>query len=318
MFHLNVKYATSSWAGTVRSPASRSTARWSCVTAFTLSSASYAPATINLRLAAVRRIAYEAADAGLLSPELAAGIRRVKGVRRIGVRLGNWLTPEQGRRLLAQAAVRDATHTTRPCHARDADRMRAAARRAPRADARIDSATRRSLGDRRLGWQGPACADGADSDLGEDTPSMNGRSRRGSRTALCSARSTRPGASGATGCLPRCSGMSSGQRPPTPTSTSWRRTIFGARALDSVIWPAANWIRSSSSSGTSRFRFIEDQHGVPAIGVHDRERRVVDAIEVRCRDQSPTAREGREQVRRRQLELSSVLAEEWLILRPRR
>jgi site-specific recombinase XerC len=60
----------------------------------------YAPATINLRLAAVRRIAYETADAGLLSPELAAGIRRVKGVRRIGVRLGNWLTPEQGRRLL--------------------------------------------------------------------------------------------------------------------------------------------------------------------------------------------------------------------------
>ena len=57
----------------------------------------YAPATINLRLAAIRRIAYEAADAGLLSPELAAGIRRVKGVRRIGVRLGNWLTPEQGR-----------------------------------------------------------------------------------------------------------------------------------------------------------------------------------------------------------------------------
>ncbi len=60
----------------------------------------YAPATINLRLAAVRRVAYEAADAGLLSPELAAGIRRVKGVRRLGVRVGNWLTVEQGRRLL--------------------------------------------------------------------------------------------------------------------------------------------------------------------------------------------------------------------------
>ncbi len=64
----------------------------------------YAPATINLRLAAVRRVAYEAADAGLLSPELAAGIRRVKGVRRLGVRLGNWLTLEQGRRLLHTAA----------------------------------------------------------------------------------------------------------------------------------------------------------------------------------------------------------------------
>jgi hypothetical protein len=58
----------------------------------------YAPTTINLRLAAVRRVAYEAADAGLLSPELAAGIRRVKGVRRLGVRVGNWLTAEQGRR----------------------------------------------------------------------------------------------------------------------------------------------------------------------------------------------------------------------------
>src|SRR5438093_4741062 len=60
----------------------------------------YAPATINLRLAAVHRVAHEAADAGLLSPALAANIRRVKGVRRLGIRLGNWLTPEQGRRLL--------------------------------------------------------------------------------------------------------------------------------------------------------------------------------------------------------------------------
>jgi len=73
----------------------------------------YAPATINLRLAAVRRVAYEAADAGLLSPELAAGIRRVKGVRRLGVRLGNWLSPEQGRRLLEHDGP------TIPRHARD-------------------------------------------------------------------------------------------------------------------------------------------------------------------------------------------------------
>ena len=65
----------------------------------------YAPATINLRLAAVRRVAYEAADSGLLSPELAAGIRRVKGVRRLGVRVGNWLTAEQGRRLIQNSAT---------------------------------------------------------------------------------------------------------------------------------------------------------------------------------------------------------------------
>ena len=60
-----------------------------------LESRNLAPGTINLRLGAVRRLAYEAADCGLLSPDLAAGIRRVKGVKKLGVRLGNWLTAEQ-------------------------------------------------------------------------------------------------------------------------------------------------------------------------------------------------------------------------------
>jgi len=64
----------------------------------------YAPSTINLRLAAVRRLAYEASDCGLLSPDLAAGIRRVKGAKRLGVRVGNWLSAEQGRTLLAGSA----------------------------------------------------------------------------------------------------------------------------------------------------------------------------------------------------------------------
>ena len=57
-----------------------------------------AAGTINGRLAAVRRLAYEAADAGLLSPELGAGIQRVKGAKKLGVRLGNWLTAEEARR----------------------------------------------------------------------------------------------------------------------------------------------------------------------------------------------------------------------------
>src|SRR5215475_4186933 len=64
-----------------------------------LESRHLAPGTVNLRLGAVRRLAYEASDCGLLSPDLAAGIRRVKGVKKIGVRLGNWLTPEQSQRL---------------------------------------------------------------------------------------------------------------------------------------------------------------------------------------------------------------------------
>ena len=65
----------------------------------------YAPNTINLRLAAVRRVAYEACDSGLLSPELGAGIRRVKGVRRLGVRMGNWLTPAQVKLLLERSDI---------------------------------------------------------------------------------------------------------------------------------------------------------------------------------------------------------------------
>ena len=58
-----------------------------------------APGTINVRLAAVRRLAYEAADTGLLSPDLAAGIRRVKGVKKLGTRLGNWLTVKEAHTL---------------------------------------------------------------------------------------------------------------------------------------------------------------------------------------------------------------------------
>jgi hypothetical protein len=48
-----------------------------------LESLGLAAGTINQRLAAVRRLAYEAADSGLLSPELAAGIRLVKGVKQL-------------------------------------------------------------------------------------------------------------------------------------------------------------------------------------------------------------------------------------------
>jgi site-specific recombinase XerD len=62
-----------------------------------------AAGTINQRLAAVRRLAYEAADSGLLSPELAAGIRRVKGVKQLGCRAGNWLNRDQARLLLERS-----------------------------------------------------------------------------------------------------------------------------------------------------------------------------------------------------------------------
>src|SRR5580692_3355788 len=56
--------------------------------------------SINVRITAVRKLAVEAADNGLLAPELANGITRVKGVASKGVRLGNWLSLKQAQALL--------------------------------------------------------------------------------------------------------------------------------------------------------------------------------------------------------------------------
>jgi site-specific recombinase XerC len=51
-------------------------------------------------ITAVRKLAVEAADNGLLAPELASGISRVKGVASKGVRVGNWLSMRQAQALL--------------------------------------------------------------------------------------------------------------------------------------------------------------------------------------------------------------------------
>ncbi|SPE39577.1 Integrase family protein [Candidatus Sulfopaludibacter sp. SbA3] len=56
--------------------------------------------SINVRITAVRKLAVEAADNGLLAPELANGITRVKGVASKGVRCGNWLSVQQAQKLL--------------------------------------------------------------------------------------------------------------------------------------------------------------------------------------------------------------------------
>src|SRR3954466_9476206 len=56
--------------------------------------------SINVRITAVRKLAVEAADNSLLSPELATGITRIKGVKMKGVRVGNWLSVQQSQTLL--------------------------------------------------------------------------------------------------------------------------------------------------------------------------------------------------------------------------
>ena len=56
--------------------------------------------SINVRITAVRKLAAEAADNGLLAPELAAGIARVKSAKSMGARTGNWLSLRQAQALL--------------------------------------------------------------------------------------------------------------------------------------------------------------------------------------------------------------------------
>lgn len=59
-----------------------------------------APATVNLRLSPLRKLAREMADNGLLDPALATGIGSTRGVKQQGTRAGNWLMRDQANALL--------------------------------------------------------------------------------------------------------------------------------------------------------------------------------------------------------------------------
>lgn len=65
-----------------------------------LISAGLASSTVNLYLTALRRLAGEATDNSLMPSDLAAGIGRVKGMRREGVRIGNWLAAPEAKHLI--------------------------------------------------------------------------------------------------------------------------------------------------------------------------------------------------------------------------
>jgi hypothetical protein len=84
------------------------------------------PISINVRITAVRKLAVEAADNGLLAPELAAGIARIKGVRSHGVRVGNWLSLRQAQALLNAAGRPHEEGDYATGHVRHAARVRIA------------------------------------------------------------------------------------------------------------------------------------------------------------------------------------------------
>jgi integrase len=58
------------------------------------------PSSINLRMSAIRKLAAEAADNGLLDQAVANGIKRVSGVKPHGERSGMWLTKAQAQKML--------------------------------------------------------------------------------------------------------------------------------------------------------------------------------------------------------------------------
>jgi site-specific recombinase XerD len=62
---------------------------------------SLSPSTINVRLSAVRKMVGEARHAGMIGQEEAASLTEVPNISQKGTRLGNWLTREQAKELLA-------------------------------------------------------------------------------------------------------------------------------------------------------------------------------------------------------------------------
>ena len=63
--------------------------------------AGLAPSTVNVRLAAIRKMVTEAQKNGMLTHEEAANLTDIPNIRQHGTRLGNWLTKEQAKELLA-------------------------------------------------------------------------------------------------------------------------------------------------------------------------------------------------------------------------
>src|SRR6201993_3417050 len=80
--------------------------------------------SIVILMSAIGKLAAEAADNGLLAPELAAGIARVKSAKSVGIRTGNWLSARQAQSLLnapdisTLRGLRDSRNSRRPSRLR--------------------------------------------------------------------------------------------------------------------------------------------------------------------------------------------------------
>ena len=124
--------------------------------------------SINVRITAVRKLAVEAADNGLLAPELAAGISRVKGAKSKGVRVGNWLSLRQAQTLLNAPDVTTKKGLRDRAMLAVLARLRAAPIRGGCAHAQAHPAARQPLVHRGPRREARARAHDPDADLGEE------------------------------------------------------------------------------------------------------------------------------------------------------
>ena len=155
------------------------------------------PMSINVRITAVRRLAVEAADNGLLAPELAAGITRVKGAKAKGVRVGNWLSVRQAQTLLNAPDV--ATKKGLRDRAMLAILLGCGLRRSE-----VAALTLKHVQQRDNRWcsvdlrrQARPCAHDSDADLGEGRRRhVDGSGRSGGRIRTSAHRPRRSGAAG--------------------------------------------------------------------------------------------------------------------------
>src|SRR5208283_3816478 len=126
-----------------------------------------APSSTNVELAALRRLFRKAAEAGLVDWGKAEAAAGVDNSRSGGVRVGNWLTPEQGEGLAPGAGGKHPERKTGRCPSRAPGRLRPATGRVSITHGRQDPNARRSLGDSGSRRQAQEASPGAGSGLGK-------------------------------------------------------------------------------------------------------------------------------------------------------
>jgi hypothetical protein len=149
--------------------------------------------SIIVRILAIRKLAAEGADNGILAPELAAGIARVKSAKSVGIRMGNWLSARQAQALINAPDVT----TLRGLRNRDhrcAPGMRPPALRGGRAHIRAHSAAGWPLVHRGSVGQAWTHPNDTDAELSEGRDRcMDCASRNCRRPRLPPRHSRRPG-----------------------------------------------------------------------------------------------------------------------------